>query len=241
MLAYNVAMCMNDALLVEHSVRPIPGPDGKLIPDMAAAEFTGVAQQEMLAVQFERLAAPEVLPVWHRFLADPSGADGANAAPHHPGHRRHAGPRRAAQSWDAAMQARLDLMAPVLAQSAATLRRTVADLEMAAGRALAGYACLVLVSFVHGADPDLAHAPPAGLSYKLPQRGHATPRRRSSRHRDPARRPRTNWAKWPTRWPPSERAWSSAIAWPARSATRPPPCSTKRNGCGSPCMPSVTV
>lgn len=145
-LAYNVAMCMNDALLVEHSVRPIPGPDGKLIPDMAAAEFTGVAQQEMLAVQFERLAAPEVLPAWHRFLADPSvrmvetrrrtilGIGGTlNPA--------------GLNDWDAAMQARLDLMAPVLTQSAAALRRTVADLEVGAGRALAGYACLVLVSF----------------------------------------------------------------------------------------------
>jgi diguanylate cyclase (GGDEF)-like protein/PAS domain S-box-containing protein len=147
MLAYNVAMCMNDALLVEHSVRPIPGPDGKLIPDMAAAEFTGVAQQEILAVQFERLADPEVLPAWHRFLADPSVqmvqtrrrtilGIGGTLDP------------AGLQSWDAAMQARLDLMAPVLTQSAAALRRKVGDLEAGAGRALVGYACLVIVSFV---------------------------------------------------------------------------------------------
>jgi len=146
MLAYNVAMGMNDALLVEHSVRPIPGPDGKLIPDMAAAEATGVAQQELLARQFERLAAPEVLPVWHRFLTDPSAQVVAT--------RRHTilgiggtlNPQGLA-SWDAAMQARLDLMAPVLVQSADALRRAVASLQAGAGAALAGYASLVVVSF----------------------------------------------------------------------------------------------
>ncbi len=146
MLAYNVAMCMNDALLVEHSVRPIAGPDRRLIPDMAAAEATGVAQQDLLALQFERLAAPDVLPAWHRFLADPSAqlvetrrrsilGIGGTLDP------------SGLDRWNAAMQARLDLMAPVLVQSAAALRRTVADLEVAARAALAGYACLVLVSF----------------------------------------------------------------------------------------------
>ncbi len=146
MLAYNVAMCMNDALLVEHSVRPIPGPDGKLIPDMAAAEATGVAQQAVLALQFERLAAPEVLPAWHRFLADPSVqvvetkrrtilGIGGTLDP------------AGVDSWNEAMQARLDLMAPVLVQSAAALRHAVADLQRGAVAALVGYACLVLVSF----------------------------------------------------------------------------------------------
>jgi diguanylate cyclase (GGDEF)-like protein/PAS domain S-box-containing protein len=147
MLAYNVALCMNDALLVEHSVRPIPGPDGKLIPDMAAGEATAVAQQEVLAMQFERLADPDVLPAWHRFLADPSAriveirrrtilGIGGTLDP------------AGLDSWNAAMQARLDQMAPVLVQSAAALRHMVADLEGAAVRALAGYACLVVVSFV---------------------------------------------------------------------------------------------
>jgi len=146
MLAYNVAMCMNDALLVEHSVRPIPGPDGKLIPDMAAAEATGVAQQELLARQFERLAAPEVLPVWHKFLTDPSAQLVATRRRTILGIGGTLDPSGVA-SWDAAMQARLDLMAPVLVQSGAALRSAVAALQVAAGTALAGYAGLVAVSF----------------------------------------------------------------------------------------------
>jgi diguanylate cyclase (GGDEF)-like protein/PAS domain S-box-containing protein len=146
MLAYNVAMGMNDALLVEHSVRPIPGPDGKLIPDMAAAEATGVAQQELLARQFERLAAPEVLPVWHRFLTDPSAQVVATRRRTILGIGGTLDPSGVA-SWDAAMQARLDLMAPVLVQSGAALRSAVATLQAAAGTALGGYAGLVAVSF----------------------------------------------------------------------------------------------
>ncbi len=146
MLAYNVAMCMNDALLVEHSVRPIPGPDGKLIPDMADAEATGVAQQQVLALQFERLAAPEVLPVWHRFLADPSVQVVETRRRTILGIRGTLDPSGLAR-WDAAMQARLDLMAPVLVASATALRRAVATLETTAGLALVGYAGLVLVSF----------------------------------------------------------------------------------------------
>jgi diguanylate cyclase (GGDEF)-like protein len=148
MLAHNVAMWMNDALLVERGVRPIAGPDGRLALDPASGEATGVAQQELLALQFERLASPEVLPAWHRFLNDPSAAtvrtmrrtilgvgEGGRLDP--------AGLDR----WVAAMDLRLGLMKPVLAGSSAALRHTVMALQAGASRALISYGVLVLLSF----------------------------------------------------------------------------------------------
>ena len=146
MLAYNVALSMNDALLVERNVRPIAGLDGKLMPGLVAAEATGVAQQDLLAQQFGRLAPPAVLPSWHRFLADASadrvailrrdvlGLGGKFDA-------------SGLERWTDVTQARLSAMAPVLAISSTTLREAVKELDAAAATALGSYAALVVVSF----------------------------------------------------------------------------------------------
>ena len=147
MLAYNAAIMMNDTLLVERNVRPIPGADGSLAPDAAYGEAVGVAQQDLLAEQFERLAAPEALPLWHGFLSDPATRElvalrrtvlGVGG-----GRVNVAGLTR----WTEVNELRLHAMAPVLAVSSSTLQRAVSDLRSQAGIALVGYGTFMLAAF----------------------------------------------------------------------------------------------
>ncbi len=145
MLAYNVALWMNDAMLVERNVRPIAGSDGQLLALLGEAE--GIAQQDMLMRQFERMAAPAALPAWRRFLADPAsqeigalrrgvlGIGGGQVDP--------AGLSR----WTDATEQRLRAMAPVLEASSASLKKRVADIETTARDTLAGYAALAVATF----------------------------------------------------------------------------------------------
>jgi diguanylate cyclase (GGDEF)-like protein/PAS domain S-box-containing protein len=144
MLAYNAALWMNDALLVERNVRPIAGPDGQLVAVFGEAE--GIAQQDLLTQQFERLAAPAALPVWHSFLTDPATQEIAIL--------RHSvlgigGGRvdlTGLARWTDVTERRVRIMGSVLAISSATLHQSVSDLQAAAATALAGYAALVLIT-----------------------------------------------------------------------------------------------
>ncbi len=145
-LAYNTALWMNDALLVERNVRPIPGTNGALLALFGEAE--GIAQQDLLTMQFNRLAAPEALAPWRAFLADPVSQDihqlrqsvlGVGG-----GKVNKAGLAR----WTEITERRLQLMAPVLAASSASLRQAVAQKRSEAVAELGGYGALVLFSVV---------------------------------------------------------------------------------------------
>ncbi len=144
-LAYNTALWMNDAMLVEANVRPIAGANGALLSQFAEAE--GIAQQTLLITQFTRLAAPEALAPWQAFLADPSSQEIVELRRTVLGLGGDKVDRAGLAKWTATTDRRLQLMAPVLAASSVTLRHAVDQLRAEAMAELAGYALLVLVTF----------------------------------------------------------------------------------------------
>ena len=147
MLAYNVALSMNDAMLVERNVRPIAGPDGHLDAGLLNGEAVGIAQQDLLTEQFERLAADEVLPIWHRFLNDPASQDVSRLRRTVLGLGGTLDPS-GVERWSGAVERRLQAMAEVLSASSAILKRTVAERSRSAEATLLGYAGLVVVSLL---------------------------------------------------------------------------------------------
>ena len=143
-LAYNAALWMNDAMLVERNVRPIASTNGELLSMFGEAE--GIAQQGLLTMQFSRLAEPEALVPWHAFLSDPAsqgigqlretvlGLDGGKVD------------EASLARWTTITERRIQMMAPVLAASSASLRHAVEQLQAEAMVELAGCALLVLAS-----------------------------------------------------------------------------------------------
>jgi diguanylate cyclase (GGDEF)-like protein len=144
-LAYNTALWMNDAMLVERNVRPIAGANGALLAQFSEAE--GIAQQALLITQFTRLAAPEALAPWQAFLADPSSQEIVELRRTVLGVGGDKVDQAGLAKWTETTDRRLQLMAPVLAASSASLRHAVDQLQANAMAELAGYALLVLVTF----------------------------------------------------------------------------------------------
>jgi diguanylate cyclase (GGDEF)-like protein len=147
MMAYNIALSMNDAMLVERNVRPIAGPDGRLDPGLVNSEAVGIAEQNLLTGQFERLAADEVLPVWHRFLNDPAAEEVATLRRTVLGLGGTLDPS-GVERWSGAVDRRLQAMAAVVSASSAILRRTVGERSRSAAATLFSYASLVIVSLL---------------------------------------------------------------------------------------------
>ncbi len=144
-LAYNTALWMNDALLVERNVRPVAGANGELLPMFAEAE--GIAQQRLLIMQFTRLAAPEALVPWRAFLSDPTNQSISELRQSVLGLGGGKVDTAGLGRWTEITERRLQTMAPVLAASSASLREAVTQLQSAAMLDLAGYALLALVTF----------------------------------------------------------------------------------------------
>lgn len=144
MLAYNAALWMNDAMLVERNVRPVTGSDGQLLAIFGEAE--GIAQQALLTQQFERLAAPSALVAWHTFLSDPATRDIVTLRRTVLGLGGGAVDEAGMARWTEITEQRIRAMRPVLEASSTSLHQAVTNLQVAAGVALAGYAALMLVS-----------------------------------------------------------------------------------------------